>query len=94
MIEENEILKSQIRHKERDLAILNDKVIKQIGEIENCERENRNLQKEINDFKYMNESGERSKSEIHLKLKETEKRLYDMHHEKQEVEAKLRALQK
>lgn len=42
----------------------------------------------------MNESGERSKGEIHNKLKDTEKRLYDLHHEKQELEAKLRAIQK
>ena len=74
--------------------IVNDRYNKLNGELENADSEIKRLQKEINDQKYTIESGERHKSDIVNKLKDTEKRLYEIHKDKQELESKTRILQK
>lgn len=74
------------------MVIMNDRYNKVNGELENADAEIKRLQKDLNDHKYMNESGERHKNEISSKYKETEKRLYEIHKEKQELESKNRIL--
>lgn len=61
---------------------MNDKVFKSQGEIENAERETKRVMKELSEVRFAFESGERFQQELTQKLKETERRLYDIHHEK------------
>lgn len=93
LIEENENLKSTLRHKERDFSVIEDKLTKASGELEVSERENKRIHKELSEAHYTCESGERLRLEVNNKLKDSEKRLYEMHREKQEIEARFRAVQ-
>jgi hypothetical protein len=61
LIEEVEGLKSQCRHKDRDIALMNDKVIKGQGETDNWEREVKRVMKELSEARFDIESGERFK---------------------------------
>eukprot|EP00347_Sterkiella_histriomuscorum_P021698 403333074 len=92
-IEENEIMKSQIRHKDRDISVLEDKFGKLSGELELADKEKKRIHQELSEAHFTCESGERLRCEVNAKLKDTEKRLYEMHKEKQEIEARFRAVQ-
>ncbi|CDW80474.1 UNKNOWN [Stylonychia lemnae] len=93
LIEENEILKSQIRFKDRDLVVLNDKFAKFSAEMEVQEKENKRILKDLNESQYLVQSLERSRADLNQKLKETERTVYQTSRDKQDVDARLRALQ-
>jgi predicted RNase H-like nuclease (RuvC/YqgF family) len=64
LLDENEHLKSQIRAKDRDITLLSDKVRKIAGEIENEEKETRNLTKEATERDLKLESLEKQRLDL------------------------------
>lgn len=92
LIEENEILKSDVRAKEREIVILNDRISKISAECESYERENKRLSRDLNEKQFTLENLERNRGESSAKNKETEKRLYEIHREKQDIDMKVKIL--
>lgn len=62
--------------------MLEDKIGKLSEELEVTEKENKRIHKELAEAHYTCESGERLRVDVNNKLKDCEKRLYDMHREK------------
>lgn len=85
-IDENEGLKTILRHKEKDIAIFNAKLAKLTIDMSHLEDQNKKFEREVSDQKYLIESLDKQRNDGNLKIRDSEKRMFEVLREKQDLE--------